>query len=64
MLLALQIIGMIIGAIGRVISSPAHPMPMSAGFSVSGWLAVLLTFLLARVFAEGTTMRDDLAGTV
>ena len=29
-----------------------------------GWLAVLLTFLLARVFAEGTLMRDDLEGTV
>jgi hypothetical protein len=25
---------------------------------------VLLTFLLARVFAEGTRMRDDLEGTV
>ena len=35
-----------------------------AGFSVTGWLAVLLTFLLARVFAEGTLMRDDLEGTV
>jgi hypothetical protein len=23
-----------------------------AGFSINGWLAVLLTFLLARVFAE------------
>jgi hypothetical protein len=29
-----------------------------------GWLAVLLTFLLARVFAEGTLMREDLEGTV
>jgi hypothetical protein len=26
--------------------------------------ALLLTFLLARVFAEGTLMRDDLEGTV
>jgi hypothetical protein len=26
--------------------------------------AVLLTFLLARVFAEGARMRDDLEGTV
>ena len=64
MLLALQVISMIIGGIVRVISSPAHPLKFNAGFSISGWLAVLLTFLLARVFAEGTTMRDDLAGTV
>jgi len=25
---------------------------------------VLLTFILARVFAEGTLMREDLEGTV
>jgi hypothetical protein len=64
MLVALQILSMIIGAIVRVISTPEHPLKMSAGFSINGWLAVLLTFLLARVFAEGTTMRDDLEGTV
>jgi hypothetical protein len=55
---------MIIGTIGDAISTPAHPVRLDAGFSVNGWLAVLLTFLLARVFAEGTVMRDDLAGTV
>ena len=27
-------------------------------------LGYLLTFLLARVFAEGTVMRNDLEGTV
>lgn len=64
MLFALQIISIIIGGIARAISSPAHPIKFNAGFSISGWLAVLLTFLLARVFAEGTTMRDDLEGTV
>ena len=39
-------------------------MDIDARFSVNGWLAVLLTFLLARVFAEGTLMRDELDGTV
>ena len=63
-LVALQILSMIIGAIGKAVSSPAHPVNLDAGFSINGWLAVLLTFLLARVFAEGTVMRDDLAGTV
>ena len=63
-LVALQILSVIVGGIGRAISSPAHPVDLDAGFSVSGWLAVLLTFLLARVFAEGTHMRDDLEGTV
>ena len=63
-LLALQLLSLAIGAIARSVSSPAHPLHLDAGFSVSGWLAVLLTFLLARVFAEGTRMREDLEGTV
>jgi len=63
-LLALQLLSMVIGAIGRAVSTPATPVHLDAGFSINGWLAVLLTFLLARVFAEGTHMREDLEGTV
>ena len=63
-LLALQILSIVIGTIGKAISSPAHPIDIDAGFSINGWLAVLLTFLLARVFAEGARMREDLEGTV
>jgi len=63
-LLALQILSLVIGAIAKAVSTPAHPLHLQAGFSISGWLAVLLTFLLARVFAEGTLMREDLEGTV
>lgn len=63
-LLALQILSLIIGAIGKAVSSPAHPVDIDAGFSINGWLAVLLTFLLARVFAVGALMREDLEGTV
>ena len=32
--------------------------------SMTGWFAVLLLFLLARVFREGAVMREDLEGTV
>ena len=63
-LLALQLLSLTIGAIAKAISSPAHPVHLDAGFSVNGWLAVILTFVLARVFAEGTLMREDLEGTV
>jgi hypothetical protein len=63
-LLALQLLSLVIGAIAKSVSTPAHPLHLDAGFSISGWLAVLLTFLLARVFAEGTLMREDLEGTV
>ncbi|HEY5723509.1 MAG TPA: DUF2975 domain-containing protein [Allosphingosinicella sp.] len=63
-LLALQILGMVIWAIGEAVNTPATPVDLDAGFSINGWLAVLLTFVLARVFAEGTLMREDLEGTV
>jgi hypothetical protein len=63
-LLALQLLGLVIAGIGKAISTPAHPLHLDAGFSTSGWLAVVLTFVLARVFAEGALMRKDLEGTV
>jgi hypothetical protein len=63
-LLALQLLSMAIGAIGKAVAVPGHPLNLDAGFSINGWLAVFLTFLLARVFAEGTLMREDLEGTV
>ncbi len=63
-LLTLQSLSLVIGAIAKAVSTPAQPLHLQAGFSINGWLAVLLTFLLARVFAEGTLMRDDLEGTV
>ena len=63
-MLVLQLLSITIGAIANAISTPSHPVDLDAGFSVSGWLGVLLTFILARVFAEGARMRDDLEGTV
>ena len=63
-LLASQMLSVVIGAIGKSISTPAYPLHLDAGFSPSGWLAVLLTFVLARVFGQGTLMRNDLEGTV
>lgn len=63
-LLALQLIGAAIGMIGDWLSTPSRPIDLDAGASIGGWLAVLLIFVLARVFAEGTLMREDLEGTV
>jgi len=59
LLLGQQLLSLAIGFIGRSIS-----LHLNAGFSPSAWLAVILTFVLARVFAEGALMRDDLEGTV
>jgi hypothetical protein len=63
-LLTLQLLSLVIDAIAKSVSTPAHPLHLDAGFSINGWLAVFLTFLLARVFAEGTRMREELDGTV
>jgi len=58
-----QVLQLVIGLIAKSVSTPTHPLPISA-FSTGGWLAVILLFVLARAFTEGTRMRDDLAGTV
>ena len=63
-LLGQQMLSLAIGLIGKAVSTPGHPLHLDAGFSPNGWLAVILTFVLARVFAEGTLMRQDLEGTV
>ena len=63
-LLALQVLSLAIGALARAVSTPAHPIKLDAGFSIYGWLAVLLTFVLARLFAQATLMREELDGTV
>jgi hypothetical protein len=64
LLLALQLLSIVIAAVGKALSTPANPLHLDAGFSPSGWLAVILTFVLAHVFAEGALMREDLEGTV
>ena len=63
-LFALQLLSLVIGAIAKDFATPAHPLNLDAGFSINGWLAVLLTFVLARVLAEGALMREDLERTV
>ncbi|SRR6266545_102904 len=63
-LLALNLLSIVIGAIAKAVSTPAHPLHLDAGFSINGWLVVLLTFVLARVFAQGALMRADVEGTV
>ena len=59
-LLGLQLLHLAVGAL----SAAARPLDLDWNFSVTGWLAVLLLVVLARVFDHGTRMRDDLEGTV
>ena len=60
----LEVLHLAAGAVVKVVSSQAHPLDINWKFSVTGWLTVLLLFVLARVFDQGTRMREDLAGTV
>jgi hypothetical protein len=63
-MLSLQLLSLVIGVIAAGVSTRKHPLHVDAGFSTAGWLAVLLLFVLARVFAEGARMREELEGTV
>lgn len=63
-LLGLELLHLAVGAITAAASTASQPLDIDWNFSVSGWLAVLLLFVLARVFDHGTRMRDDLEGTV
>lgn len=63
-LLGLELLHLAAGAVAAAASSPADPLDIDWSFSVTGWLAVLLLFVLARVFDHGARLREDLEGTV
>jgi hypothetical protein len=60
----LQVLHVLIGAVASAVSTPAHPLDINSDFNLTPWLWILLIFVLARVFEEGTRMREELAGTV
>lgn len=62
--LAGEMLRLVIGFIAWAATTRAQGLDIDVGFSLAPWLAVLLLFVLARVFAEGTRMRTDLEGTV
>jgi hypothetical protein len=62
-LFGLQLCDLGFGAVSMHFAADAGPV---SGWTISltGWLAVALLFVLARVFAHGTDLRDELEGTV
>jgi hypothetical protein len=63
-ILALELMHFAVGAIAAGVSSAGVRLDINWGFSLTQWLAVLLLFVLARVFEQGARMREELEGTV
>lgn len=63
-LLALQLLHFAVGGIVARASQWVTGLDIDGRISVTGWLAVLLLFVLARVFRHGTRMREELEATV
>jgi Protein of unknown function (DUF2975) len=62
--LALEILHLGVGLIQATVSTFDTKLDLGWRFSLRPWLAVLLLFVLARVFDRGTRMREDLEGTI
>jgi hypothetical protein len=63
-MLAGELLHLVVGVLVGIASTPAQPVDIDWTFSVTPWIAVLLLFVLARVFAHGARMREDIEGTV
>ena len=62
--LVLELIHLAVGAVAASVSTPAAPFDINWKFSPTRWVAVLLLFVLARVFEQGAQMREELEVTV
>jgi hypothetical protein len=56
--LLLQVLHLVFGGFAATVNAAGSNIDWK--FSLNGWLAVALVFVLARVFEVGTRMRDDL----
>jgi hypothetical protein len=62
--LGLQLLHLAVGVIRASVSAAGVRLELDWSFSFAPWLAVLLLFVLARVFEHGAWMRAELEGTV
>jgi hypothetical protein len=63
-MLGLELTHLAVGTVASLVSTTAAPLNIGWEFSLTRWLAVLMLFVLARVFEQGARMREDLEGTV
>jgi ABC-type transport system involved in multi-copper enzyme maturation permease subunit len=64
LMVVLELGSLVESVTGKAIWFLQHSLYLDTTTVVNGWLVVLLTFVLARVFAAGALMREDLEGTV
>jgi hypothetical protein len=62
--LGLELLHLAVGAITVGLAAASQPIDIDWSFSFTPWIAVLLLFVLARVFDHGARMRADLEGTI
>ena len=62
--LTLELLHILVGVIASASGSQAQPLDIDLEFGLTPWIAVLLLFVLAKVFEHGARMRSDLEGTV
>ena len=62
--LVLELSRYVVVGIANAVSTPAQRIHIDLNFAITPWLAVLLLFVLARVFEHGARMREELDGTV
>jgi hypothetical protein len=62
--LTLELMHLAVGAIAASVSTAAAPLDLNWSFSPTRWVAVLLLFVLSRVFEQGAQMREELEATV
>jgi hypothetical protein len=63
-LLGIQLLHLVVGVVASRTRSEVQELDINWSFSITPWIAVLLLFVLARVFEHGARMRADLEGTV
>jgi hypothetical protein len=63
-MLGLELMHFAVGIVAAIVSTASAPLNIGWGFSLTRLLAVLMLFVLARVFEQGARMREELEGTV
>lgn len=60
----LELSRLLVAGVAKAVSSPERPLDIRWNLSVTPWLAVMMLFVLARVFEHGARMREELEATV